>query len=222
MAQKPSEDNVYLFVPNLIGYARIILAFISFYYMPTNHIIATWCYIISGALDAVDGYAARALGQSSKFGYFLDMLTDRCATMCLLVVLSLFYPQYTILFQLSMTIDIASHWIHTQSAIMKGSDSHKKIDLSTNPVLKHYYGNRIVLFMMCAGNELFYSMLYLLHFTTGPVFPLGPLSFGFFSFVCVVTAPVAIVKTLISLVQLYAACQNVVSIDVEDRLKMKQ
>ena len=30
-----------------------------------------------GLLDAVDGHAARLLGQSSKFGAMLDMLTDR-------------------------------------------------------------------------------------------------------------------------------------------------
>lgn len=42
----------------------------------------------------------------------LDMLTDRCATMCLLVNLSLLYPSYTFLFQLSMSLDIASHWLH--------------------------------------------------------------------------------------------------------------
>lgn len=48
----------------------------------------------------------------TKFGAMLDMLTDRCATMCLLVNLSLLYPSYTFLFQLSMTLDVASHWLH--------------------------------------------------------------------------------------------------------------
>lgn len=48
----------------------------------------------------------------TKFGAMLDMLTDRCATMCLLVNLSLLYPSYTFLFQLNMTLDIASHWLH--------------------------------------------------------------------------------------------------------------
>lgn len=49
---------------------------------------------------------------ATKFGAMLDMLTDRCATMCLLVNLSLLYPSYTFLFQLSMTLDVASHWLH--------------------------------------------------------------------------------------------------------------
>jgi len=47
--------------------------------------------------------------------------------------------------------------------------------------------------------------------------PLGPLSFGIFTAICVICFPIAMIKTLISLVQLYAACQNVVAIDVADR-----
>lgn len=42
----------------------------------------------------------------------LDMLTDRCATMCLLVNLAMLYPEYALLFQLSMSLDVASHWLH--------------------------------------------------------------------------------------------------------------
>lgn len=213
------EKDIFLFVPNLIGYARIILALISFYFMPTNHVIATFCYLLSSFLDAIDGHAARMLNQSSKFGAILDQLTDRCATMCLLITLSHFYPSWMFFFQLSVVVDIASHWMHLQSCLMKGIDNHKKMDLSKNKILKVYYTNRQVLFVMCAGNELFYCMLYLIYFTTGPVVPLGPLSFGIYSAICLLCAPIALVKTGISLVQMYAACINFASIDVAERTK---
>ena len=103
---KKTEDteNIFLFVPNLIGYGRIFLALLSFWFMPTNYVAASWCYLLSGFLDAFDGHAARALNQSTKFGAMLDMLTDRCATMCLLATLSTFYPNWLFFFQLSMTI----------------------------------------------------------------------------------------------------------------------
>lgn len=42
-----------------------------------------WCtilYCVSCLLDAADGHAARLLGQTSKFGAVLDMVTDRCVT----------------------------------------------------------------------------------------------------------------------------------------------
>ena len=74
---------------------------------------------VSGLLDAVDGHAARLLGQSSKFGAMLDMLTDRCATMCLLTTLATFYPSFMFFFQLSMIIDISCHWLHVHTALLQ-------------------------------------------------------------------------------------------------------
>lgn len=206
-------ENIFLFVPNLIGYARIVLAIISFYFMPTDHIKATICYLLSGFLDAIDGYAARWLNQATKFGAMLDQLTDRCATMCLLVTLSCFYPKWMILFQLSMTIDIASHWIHQQASLMQGKTSHKFIDASANPVIRIYYTSRPVLFCMCAGNELFYSMLYLVYFTTGPTV----FGIGLFHLILYLSTPIAIVKTLISVLQMAVACINIGIIDVKER-----
>merc|ERR1712029_170042 len=194
MANQETE-NIFLFVPNLIGYGRILLALISFYFMPTNHIVASWCYILSCFLDTLDGYAARVLNQSTKFGAMLDMITDRCATMGLLVTLCTFYPEWVYFFQMSMTIDIACHWIHLHMSLLKGSQSHKFVDGSDNPIMRFYYTNKPFLFTMCAGNELFYTSLYLLHFTQGP--------FYIFSMMAMVTFPIAIGKLAIALVQGY-------------------
>jgi len=48
------------------GYARVILALISFYFMPTNYVLASWCYVTSAFLDAFDGHAARIYDQSNS------------------------------------------------------------------------------------------------------------------------------------------------------------
>jgi len=48
------EDNIFLFIPNLIGYSRIVLALVSFYYMPYDPVKATVFYLLSGLLDAFD------------------------------------------------------------------------------------------------------------------------------------------------------------------------
>ncbi len=48
----------------IAGYSRIGLALLSFWYMPSDPIRASLYYIVSGLLDAVDGYAARFLNQS--------------------------------------------------------------------------------------------------------------------------------------------------------------
>lgn len=228
------SENIFLFVPNIIGYARIVLALFSFYYMPFDVVRATVCYLTSALLDAFDGYAARYFNQSTKFGGMLDQLTDRCATMCLLVVLAHFYPKYMFWFQLSMIVDIASHWLYLQTTTMQGKTSHKFVDLSSNPVLRVYYSSRPVLFSMCAGNELFYAALYLLYFAEGPLglslqisikyrfklfLSILVLNVGAFRWIVGLCAPIAFLKAIISIVHLIAASINLGTIDVNERLE---
>uniref|UniRef100_A0A8C5E4A1 CDP-diacylglycerol--inositol 3-phosphatidyltransferase n=1 Tax=Gouania willdenowi TaxID=441366 RepID=A0A8C5E4A1_GOUWI len=196
----------------LSGYARVVLALLSFYLMPWSPTPAVFCYMLSALLDAFDGHAARCmytLNQSTKFGAMLDMLTDRCATMCLLVNLSLLYPSYTFLFQVSMSLDIASHWLHLHSSTIKGSSSHKTIDLSGNPVLRIYYTSKPVLFVMCLGNELFFCLLYVLHHIEEPAVWLYCLQ-GLCAIIC-------FLKTSISVVHLVTASQNMAAMDAAER-----
>ncbi|GAB1861537.1 CDP-diacylglycerol--inositol 3-phosphatidyltransferase [Camponotus japonicus] len=207
------SENIFLFVPNIIGFGRVILALISFYFMPTNYIIATWCYIVSALLDAIDGHAARYYNQSTKFGAILDQLTDRVGTMCLMVTLCLFYPTYTFWFQLSMCIDITCHWIYLHTTLLQGKTSHKFIDMSENPIMRLYYTNRTVLFFMCAGNEAFYAGLYLLHFTEGPILA----GIGLYRLIVYLSAPIALVKAAISVLHGYVSCINLSIIDVKER-----
>jgi len=42
---------------------RVVTAFLSFYYMPFDHWSASFWYLFSGLLDAIDGHLARTLGQ---------------------------------------------------------------------------------------------------------------------------------------------------------------
>ncbi len=62
-AASAPPPNVYLFVPNIIGYARIVFGIASLFYMETAPEIAMFLYWLSAFLDAFDGYAARALNQ---------------------------------------------------------------------------------------------------------------------------------------------------------------
>ncbi|CAH1112029.1 unnamed protein product [Psylliodes chrysocephalus] len=208
-----AEENIFIFVPNIIGYARIVLAIISFYFMPTNYIIACVCYVVSALLDAFDGHAARYYNQSTKFGGMLDQLTDRCGTMGLVTVLAHFYPKYMFLFILSMCIDIACHWIFLHTSILQGKTSHKFVDMSENPIMSLYYTNKNVLFTMCAGNEAFYASLYLLHFTEGPIIA----GLGLFRIILYLTAPICLVKTGISILHCIVASKNLSIIDVNER-----
>nr|CAG4638687.1 EOG090X0BWK [Cyclestheria hislopi] len=218
MLGKTSHKNVDLKENQLLhfyytGYARVILGVGSLYFMPTNYVVACWLYILSGILDAFDGHAARLLNQSTKFGAMLDMLTDRCATMCLLATLSVFYPSYLFAFQLVMAIDISCHWIHLHTSTMLGKTSHKNVDLKENQLLHFYYTSRPFLFLMCAGNELFYSMLYLLHFTYGPTI----FGISLLKGLAIILFPVAVLKVVLAIMQGSLAWRNLGHIDIKER-----
>ncbi|XP_066260054.1 CDP-diacylglycerol--inositol 3-phosphatidyltransferase [Euwallacea similis] len=211
-----TEENIFLFVPNIIGYARVILALISFYFMPTNYVIASLCYVVSALLDVVDGHAARYFNQGTKFGAMLDQLTDRCGTMGLVAVLAHLYPNAMFPLLLSMCIDVACHWIYLHSSILQGKQSHKFIDMSENPIMNVYYTNRIVLFFMCFGNEAFFASLYLYYFTPGPLV----LGFPLLKIILYLSAPVMLAKTFISLLHCIVAAKNLSIIDINERKKL--
>ncbi|XP_042141203.1 CDP-diacylglycerol--inositol 3-phosphatidyltransferase-like [Peromyscus maniculatus bairdii] len=153
----------------------------------------------------------------------LDMLTDRCSTMCLLVNLALLYPRATLLFQLSMSLDVASHWLHLHSSVARGSESHKMIDqISGNPVLRIYYTSRPALFTLCAGNELFYCLPYLFNFSEGPLGGGGWMgSVGLFQMGLWITAPIALLKSPLVSSSSSQRREHVAALDAADRARKK-
>lgn len=76
--------------------------------MPLHPQTCSLLYSVSCLLDAVDGVAARRLGQSTQLGADLDMITDRCKTTCLLVFLASAFPRWSILFQVLIRLDYSS------------------------------------------------------------------------------------------------------------------
>jgi CDP-diacylglycerol--inositol 3-phosphatidyltransferase len=164
----PGDENIFLFWPNIIGYFRIVLAFASLYYMPLHPRTCSLLYSVSCLLDALDGYAARIFEQSTRFGAVLDMVTDRCTTSCLLVFLSSAFPRWAIVFQGLIALDFSSHYMHMYATLVVGGteSSHKNIDKDQNFLLRLYYTNKVVLFVACALNELFFIGLYLLSFSS--------------------------------------------------------
>lgn len=68
------------FVPNLIGYLRFLLILTSLLFYATHlNLLSATLWIISCILDAFDGMAARALGQTSHVGETIDIFVDNCA-----------------------------------------------------------------------------------------------------------------------------------------------
>ncbi|KAG0231555.1 CDP-diacylglycerol-inositol 3-phosphatidyltransferase [Actinomortierella wolfii] len=210
------EENVFFFIPNLIGYARVILAIVSLYFMRQHPNICMVLYSLSCLLDAADGVAARRFNQCSKFGAVLDMVTDRCTTACLLCYLAIAYQDWAILFQLLIALDLSSHYMHMYSSLQSGASSHKKISETSNWFLRQYYSNNIVLFSVCFANELFFVLMYLRSFTPSPLHP-----YVFWT-LAALTGPICAGKQVISVIQMIGASKNLVHIDTEERKQLKK
>ncbi|CAH3103830.1 unnamed protein product [Porites lobata] len=174
---------------------------------------------VSGMEVTIFAYSGITSG-CTRFGSMLDMLTDRCVTTALLVILGLFYPKYIFIFQMLICLDIASHWIHVQSSLLKGGASHKDVD--NNTILRIYYESRMVLFIMGVGNELFFCMLYLLHFTSGPILSVGGVKFSALVAFAWLTLPICFLKQVVSIIQLIVACINTARLDESERERVNK
>ena len=87
--------KIFYYIPNIIGYFRIISTICSIYWAFDEKYwyYSVQYYMISFILDGVYGFCARLFNQCTKFGSLLDMITDRCSTLSLLIILSHLYHQ---------------------------------------------------------------------------------------------------------------------------------
>ncbi|AOA62372.1 Phosphatidylinositol synthase [Komagataella phaffii CBS 7435] len=210
-----TTKTIFTYIPNLIGYSRVVTAIVSLFLMKQHPIYMTFIYGVSCLLDAFDGTAARRYNQTSKFGAVLDMVTDRCTTASLIAFLVILYPSYAILWQCLISLDLASHYMHMYASLVAGSGSHKNIDEGENFLLKLYYTSKKVLFTVCAFNELFYVALYLAAFDFNPL-PLVNMTFG--RLLAVVSFPIWLFKQFTNVIQLVGAATKLAEIDVTDKV----
>ncbi|BGP13546.1 phosphatidylinositol synthase 1 (CDP-alcohol phosphatidyltransferase1) [Rhodosporidiobolus nylandii] len=207
--------------------------------MPTHPKFCTVAYCVSALLDAVDGQAARALGQSSRFGAILDMVTDRCMTSCLLCFLASAYPRLALLFQFLISLDFSSHYIHMYASIVSGSRSHKTVTREQSRILYSYYNNSTTLFLFCAANELFFVSLYILNTYSRPLlspsqlallppsllrlltsFP-AALDISWPHLLAALTFPLMAGKQVINVVQFWKAAKLLNDQDLEERYEAR-
>lgn len=207
-----SSKNIVPVWPNVIGYGRIILYLICFFYIQKNFIIAITSYIIASLFDSIDGYTARELYQYTKFGEIFDQLTNRCGLLGLTIALCTFYPKYMLFFQLSAIIDVSSHWIYMHASTLNDKDSRKNVDIKDCWIIR-LYNKYDVLTLMMYGNEIFYLSLYALNFTVGPIMIMG---YWCFELIAMITAPIACLKCIVSMVHLMIGVNELKKIDAQE------
>lgn len=188
---------VFLYAPNIVGYIRACLIvaasdFIKSAFLDdslaqaakdTSANIFLVLYVINFIMDALDGFLARALGQTSKFGACLDMVLDRLGTAMLF--LALVIKTRNTFWLAPMYLDIAAHWFLTLA-----SKSHK---IQSDPVLKWYYSNLLV---VCVFHEAFLIAL------------LSPMKASLKSLMLCCLFPGFVAKVLVNVVQLMQASKD--------------
>ncbi|KAK9682855.1 hypothetical protein RND81_10G101700 [Saponaria officinalis] len=135
---KPRMSTIYLYVPNIIGYIRVLMNCAAFAICYSHKGIFAVLYFVSFVCDGIDGWFARKLNQVSTLGAVLDMVTDRISTACLLVLLSQIYRPVLIFLSL-LALDIASHWFQMYSTFLSGKASHKDVKDSSSWLFRAYY-----------------------------------------------------------------------------------
>jgi CDP-diacylglycerol--glycerol-3-phosphate 3-phosphatidyltransferase len=80
-----------LTVPNIMTLARLasIPVFVAVFYLPFRWapLAAAILFLLAGLTDMLDGYLARKLNQTSRFGAFLDPVADKLMVAAALVML---------------------------------------------------------------------------------------------------------------------------------------
>ena len=199
--------KILLYIPNIIGYLRILLLILAYTLQKTSYTLFFTSYFLSFALDALDGIAARALNQCSKYGAVLDMLTDRMATLLItFICIQLPNSPLSNLLIFVIILDLVSHWLQTLVAA-KGGVHHKSMK-SYFKLLDFYYGNKFFMCCLCVGYEMFF-LVYVFMF-----------SFGDFSgltvFVMVLSGFLGGVKSFINVQQLVSNALVLVDEDIKD------
>ena len=94
-------------LPNIITLSRIISLVVGFIlFMKGNTILSLIFYIYGAISDSIDGYFARKLNAYTKFGQYLDAISDKLYFLSLIIIL-LVNKKYLIILPMIMELIIS-------------------------------------------------------------------------------------------------------------------
>jgi CDP-diacylglycerol--inositol 3-phosphatidyltransferase len=97
----------------------------------------------------------------------MDMVTDRCAGIGLMMTLAWRFPKYHLVCHFFIWLDICSHWAHQFYQLACGHDSHKMVKAGPR-LLQYYYRTNWFMVTLIIGAEGFPLCLYVMSFPIGP------------------------------------------------------
>ena len=214
-----STPNIFMWIPNILDYLRVIFVIIGFFVGKTHPIMFLFTYFISFSLDLFDGMAARHFDQCSRLGATLDMVIDRVSTAGLLMLISQLIPEYSFFFICLMMLDVGSHWLQTHSALigknLNTNINHKSLKEDFF-IVKLYYTNKYCLFVVCLFAELFLLLIYWTGYH-GANFESKAMNLLLY-----VSFVIYLFKQYVSVIQMISAAKRIVSVDLEEYYERKQ
>lgn len=112
-----------LYVPNIIGYARIVLLCVAASHSTTNPLLTYWLFLVNFISDGLDGILARRLNQVSLYGAFLDIAID-IAARGLLWVSCAPHPWGFLMTFLEMLVFVCTHAVREYINIHTRAHAH--------------------------------------------------------------------------------------------------
>lgn len=193
--------SVVWYLPNLIGYFRILFTFAAVILIFHFPLIAITMGAISQILDALDGALARRFHQCSALGTILDYSIDRMFVGCWMIVLTVLFPHLWLLFMLILSFDLVSHLFHLYASIQQGKMNHKEQDDHQGVVLQFYYSNRLFMFLVCLFHDLWILTMLIYYFYPNRACLTAVIIF----------TPFMIFKGYIHLIQLISASRSLIA-----------
>jgi CDP-diacylglycerol--inositol 3-phosphatidyltransferase len=215
-------SQIFFFVPQWIGYSRILCSAMFIYYATislrsgeySERAIGFYCLSFAG--DLFDGMAARKFNQCSTFGGLLDMVTDRCTTMSMIIVLTWIYtePMEKLMLLFLVILDISSHWFEMYAAVTIGHH-HKSQEANRNKffIVRLYYTCYPFFGYCCVGAEFTYIFLYALPYCSAEKYHIY---LAILKYAC---APACALKNFNNICQLCSCSYAIAEHDVNKKKK---
>lgn len=124
--------------PNQITFGAFLLAVLSAFLIIKGYFIAAiLIWWLGRIFDGTDGIYARATGQSSLFGAYLDIVSDMASYSIIIIALYIYFPQHSFLYLIILFLYV----LCITSALALGSlEKEKKIPSQDNRGLKFASG----------------------------------------------------------------------------------
>ena len=120
--------------PNIVTIVGLLLvSFGAYFIYVQTFIIATFFLLIGNLCDAIDGLLARKYGKVSKFGAFLDSLTDRISDVLPLIAIAVLFKDNLIFLIISLISVIASFLVSYARARAEGLNIDCKVGILERP-----------------------------------------------------------------------------------------